>query len=106
MGRDLVASGFVTRVTRRIPLVDQKLPTVPDQMRSFFRIPVAQYINCCVVFVDPHWSFCPISFGHFIVCYSSIDLCLLVTSSDVSHYTCSVIHNTLILTYPFCKCGE
>ena len=51
-------------------------------------IPVAQYLIFCVVFVDQHLSFCPISFGHYIVCYSSIDLRLLVTSlvsSDVSY---------------------
>ena len=111
MGRDLVASGFATRITRRMPLVDQKLLTVPEQLRSspvFCRIPVAQYLIVCVVFVDPHFYFCPISFGHYIVCYSSIDLRLLVTSlvySVVSHYTCSVIHNALIFLYAFCKCG-
>jgi hypothetical protein len=94
-----------------MPLVDQKRLTLPEQPRSFpvfCRIPVAQYLNCCVVFVDPHLSFCPICLGHYIVCYSSIDLRLLVTSlvsSDVSHYTCSVIHNTLIFLYPFCNCG-
>ena len=71
--------------------MDQKRLTLPEQLRSFrifCRIPVAQYLKCCVVFVDPHLCFCPISFGHYIVCYSSIDLRLLVTtlvSSDVSH---------------------
>jgi hypothetical protein len=85
--------------------VDQKVLTLPEQLRSspvFCRIPVAQYYFF-VVFVDPHFSFCPISFGNNIVCYSSIDLPLLI-SSDVSHYACSVIHNTLIFLYPFCKC--
>jgi len=91
VGRDLVASGFVTIVTRRMPLVEQKLHTLPGQLGSspvFCGIPVAQYLVFCVVFVDQHLSFCPISFGHYIVCYSSIDLRLLVTSlvsSDVSH---------------------
>jgi hypothetical protein len=33
----------------------------------FFGIPVDQYLVCCVVFVDQHLSFYPISFGHYIV---------------------------------------
>ena len=70
--------------------------------------------SCCSIFnflgrfCRSHLFFCPISFGHYIVCYSSIDLLLLVTSlvsSDVSHYTCSVIHNNLIFLCPFCKSG-
>jgi hypothetical protein len=87
VARDLVASGFVTRVT----LLEQKLLSLPKQLRSspvHCDIPVAQYLVFCVVFVYQHLSFCPISFGHYIVCYSSIDLRLLVTSlvsSDVSH---------------------
>ena len=46
-----------------------------------------RYLVLLVVFVDQHLSFCPISFGHYIVCYFFIDLRLLVTSlvsSDVS----------------------
>jgi branched-subunit amino acid transport protein len=60
VGRDLVASGFVTRVTRRIPLVDQKPLTLPEQLRSspdLCGIPVAHYLIVCVVFVDSHLSF-------------------------------------------------
>ena len=89
VARDLVASGFETRVTRRISLVEQKLFTLPEQLRStLFVAFLLLNIKFCVVFVDQHLSFCPISFGHYIVCYSSIDLRLLVTSlvySDVSH---------------------
>ena len=92
-----------------MPLVDQKLLTILQQLKSspvLCRIHVDQYLIFCLAFVDPHLFFCPISFGHYIVCYSSIDLLLLVTSlvsSDVSHYTCSVIHNNLIFLYPFVK---
>jgi hypothetical protein len=91
VARDLLASGFATRVTRRMPLVEQRLLTLPGQLRSspvFCGIPVAQYLVFCVVFVDQNLSVCPISFGHYIVCYFVIDLRLLVTSlvsSDVSH---------------------
>jgi hypothetical protein len=59
-----------------------------DVIPGFCGIPVAQYLVFCVVFVDQNLSVCPISFGHYIVCYFVIDLRLLVTSlvsSDVSH---------------------
>ena len=81
-GRNLVASEFATRLTLRMPPVEQKLLTLPGQLRSspvFCGIPVTQYLFFCVVFVDQHLSFCPISFGHYIVCFSSINLRLLVT---------------------------
>jgi hypothetical protein len=50
--------------------------------------PETSYPSEATDVVYQHLSFCPISFGHYIVCYSSIALCLLVTSllsSDVSH---------------------
>jgi hypothetical protein len=91
VARDLVASVFETRVTRRIPLVYQKLITLPGQLKStFLWHSFCSILRFCVVFVDQHLSFCPISFGHYIVCYSLIDLRLLVTSlvsSDVFHLT-------------------
>jgi hypothetical protein len=43
------------------------------------------------ILIKKRQYFCPISFGHYIVCYFSIDLRLLVTSlvsSDVSYLTC------------------
>jgi hypothetical protein len=36
VSRDLVASEFEARVTRRIPLVEQKRLTLPEQLRSKF----------------------------------------------------------------------
>ena len=36
VARDLVASGFERRVTRRIPLVEQKLLTLPEKLSSTF----------------------------------------------------------------------
>ena len=43
-------------------------------------IPGENYRNLvlCVVFVDQHLSYCPISFGHYIVSDSLIDLRLLL----------------------------
>jgi hypothetical protein len=75
----LVASGFETRVTRRIPLVEQKLPTIAEQVSTtFLWHSCCSILNFCVVFVDQHLSFSPISFGHYIVCYFSIDLRLCI----------------------------
>jgi hypothetical protein len=37
-----------------------------------------RYLDLCVVFVDHHLSYCPISLGHYIVCDSLIDLRLLL----------------------------
>jgi hypothetical protein len=93
VARDLVASVFETKVTRRIPLVDQKLLTLLGQLMSTFFVAflLLNITFFYVVFVDQHLSLCPISLGHHIVCYSLIDLRLLVTSfvsSDVYHLTC------------------
>jgi hypothetical protein len=48
-----LVTGFVIRVTRRMPLVEQKLPTIPEQMcssmvNSGFR--VARSLFFCVLF--------------------------------------------------------
>ena len=56
-----------------------------EQLRSTLYCSILFF---CVVFVDQHLSFYHISFGHCIVCYSTIDVRLLITSlvsSDVSH---------------------
>jgi hypothetical protein len=69
VARDLVASGFERRVTRPITLVEQKLLTFPEQLRSTFVVALLLLnINLLCSFVDQHFSFCPISFGHYIVC--------------------------------------
>ena len=66
--RDLVASVFETKVTRRIPLVDQKLLTLLGQLMSTFFVAflLLNITFFYVVFVDQHLSFCPISLGHYI----------------------------------------
>jgi hypothetical protein len=52
---------FVTRVTRRVPLVEQELRTLPEHMSSLSLV-------FCVVFCQPLIVFCPFSFGsHCIV---------------------------------------
>ena len=65
---------FVTRLTRRVPLVEQELPTLPEHMSSsqvFSGDRVTRSLVLYVCFVDRCLSF--YSFGHCVVCSSSID---------------------------------
>ena len=68
-------SGFVTRLTRRVPLVEQELFTLPEHMSSpavFCGVHVTRSLVLCVCFVDRCLFFCTFSFGHCAVCFSSI----------------------------------
>jgi hypothetical protein len=64
-------TGFVTRFTRRVSPVEQKLLILPEQLRSS---PVFSGVRVTrsLIFVDRYLSFCPLSFGHCVVCSSSI----------------------------------
>ena len=68
-------SGFVTRLTRRVPLVEQELLTLPEHLSSslvFSGVRVPRSLVLYVCFVDRWFSFCTFSFGHCVVCSSSI----------------------------------
>ena len=68
-------TGFVTRGTRRVPLVDQELPILPGHLSSpmlISGIRVTRSLVFCVCFVVHCLSFCCFSFGHCVVCSSSI----------------------------------
>jgi len=68
-------TGFVTRLTRRVPLVEQELLTLPEHMSSplvFSGVRVTRSSDICVCFVDRCLSFCPFSFGHCVVYSTSI----------------------------------
>jgi hypothetical protein len=56
-------TGFVTRLTRRVSLVDQELPTYPEHMIFSF---MCWY--CTLLFVPC----CSFSFAQYVVCFSSI----------------------------------
>jgi hypothetical protein len=63
---------FVTRMTRRVLLLDQELITLPEHLSS---APVYSGVRSFVLyvcFVDFCLSFCIFSFGHCVVCPSSI----------------------------------
>ena len=67
--------GFVTRLPRRVQLVEQELLTLPEHLSSppvFSGVRFTRCLVLCVCFVDRCLSFCPISFSHYIICPSSI----------------------------------
>jgi hypothetical protein len=70
-----LASGFVTRLIRRVPLLEQELLTLLKQLSSspvFSGVRVTRSLVLCVCFLDRCSSFCTFPFGHCVVCSSSI----------------------------------
>ena len=68
-------TGFVTKLTRRVPLVEQELPILPEHLNSppiFSGVRVTRSLVLYVFFVDRCLFFCTFSFGHCVVCSSSI----------------------------------
>ena len=68
-------TGFVTRLTQWVPLVEQELLTLLEHLSSppvFSGVHVTRSSVLCVCFVDHCLSFCTFSFGHGVVCSSLI----------------------------------
>jgi hypothetical protein len=68
-------TGFVTRLKRRVLLVEQELLILPEHLSSppvFSWVHVTRSLVLYVCFVDRCLSFCTFSFGHCVVCSSSI----------------------------------
>ena len=68
-------TGFVTRLTRRMPLVERELLTLPAHLNSLpvlSGVRVIRSLVLCVCFVDRFLSFCTFSFDHCVVCSSLI----------------------------------
>ena len=66
--------GFVTRLTRRVPLVEQELLFLLEHLSSplvFNKVRVTRSLVLYVCIVDGCLSFCTFSFGHCVVCSSS-----------------------------------
>jgi hypothetical protein len=66
-------TGFVTRLTRRLPLVEQGLLTLAEHLSSppvFSEVRVTPSLVLYICFVDRCLSFCTCSSGHFVVCSS------------------------------------
>ena len=73
--RSWLITRFVTRLTRRVSLVEQELATLPEHTSSppvFSGVRVTRSLVLYVCFVDRCLSFCTFSFGHCVVCSSSI----------------------------------
>ena len=59
---------------RRVPLVEQELLTLPENLSSppvFSGVDVTRSLVLCVCFVDRCLAFCTYLFGHCVVCSSS-----------------------------------
>jgi hypothetical protein len=67
-------TGFLTILTRRVPLVEHELLTLPVHLSpaGFSGVLVTRSLVLCVCFVDRVLSFCPFSFGHCVFFLSSI----------------------------------
>jgi hypothetical protein len=110
-------TGLVTRLTRRVPLVEMELLTLSEHLSSpsvFSGVPVARSLVLYVCFVDHFCSFVIFSFGHCVVCSSSIygfslHLCHLQTllifqilglmfASDIRFVWC--FNFTVVVIYP------
>jgi hypothetical protein len=73
--RSWFINGFVTRLTRRVPLVEQELLTLSEQMNSpsiLSGVRVTRSLVLYVCFVDRCLSFCTFSSGHCVCCSSAI----------------------------------
>jgi len=73
-------TGFVTRLTRRVSLVEQELLTLPENLSSppvFSGVRVTRSLVLCVCFVDLCLSPCPVFFWP-LCCLFFFDLRVLI----------------------------
>ena len=73
--RSWLITGFVTRLTRHVSLVEPELFTLPEHLNSppvCSGVRVTRSIVLYVCFVNRCLFFCTFSFGHCVVCSSSI----------------------------------
>jgi multidrug transporter EmrE-like cation transporter len=73
--RSWLITGCLTTLTRRVSLVEQELFTLPEHLSSppvFSGVRVSRSIVLYVCFIDRCLSFCTFSFGHCVVCSSSV----------------------------------
>jgi hypothetical protein len=97
-------TGFVARLTRRVSLVEQELLTLSGHLSSppgFSGVRVTRSLVLYVCFVDRCLSFCTFSFGHCVVCSSSIYrfwlplwyLQTLLITNNLAYYASSIFRN-------------
>jgi hypothetical protein len=98
-------TGFVTRLTRRVPQVEQELPILPEHLSSprfLCGVRVTQSLVLCVCFVDRCLSFCTFSFDHCVVCSSSINGFWLLLWYLQTLLTLGKIFNKIYSTFKDC----
>ena len=86
-----------------MPLVEQELPTLPEHPSSpqvFSGVRVNRSLVLCVCFVDRCLSFCPFSFGHSVVCPSSI-YGFWLPFYIFKHFLLKLIKNTIRVMFIF-----
>ena len=100
--RSRFGEAMLTRLRRRVPLVEQELLTLPGYLSSFPVFSGVRSLALCVCFVDCCLSFCTFSSDHCAIC-SWIDgfwlhLWYLQTLliSVVSRYTARLYYNQFI----------
>jgi hypothetical protein len=79
----ILITGFVTRSTQRVSLVEHELPTVPEHLSSppvFSGVRVTRFLVLYVCFVDRCLSFCTFSLG------SVLSVLLRYTDSNTLWY--------------------
>jgi hypothetical protein len=94
-----------------VSLVEQELPTLPDHMSSplvFSGVRVTRSLVLYVCFVDRCLSFCIFSFGHCVVCSTSLyrfwlPLWCLQTLLKVTQYTKWLEDNQKITVNSICS---
>ena len=76
-----LTTGFVTRLTQQVPLVEQELLTLPEHLSSppvFSGVRVTRSLVLYVCFVDRCLSFCTFSFGP-LCCLFFVDIRIPIT---------------------------
>jgi hypothetical protein len=84
-------TGFVTRLTRRVPLVKQKLPTLPGYMGSppvFSGVRGTRSLVIYICFVDCCLSFC--TFFFWPLCSLFLDIRITITPLVSSNSSCKI----------------
>ena len=82
--QDLGNLSLQTKLTRRVPLVEQELPTFQEHLSSspiFSGVRVTRSLVFYVCFVDRCLLISNLSFGHCVVWTSSFGHCVVWTSS-------------------------
>ena len=82
-------TGFVTRLTRRVPLVEQELLTLPEHLSShpvFSGVRVTRALIFCICFVDRCLSFCLLFFWSLCCLFFCL---LIIVLSVLLRYTAS-----------------